>query len=129
MISEAIGERRGNWLDAFKGGNIIWGGGLGAFGHKVLEYSKVVIADGNYFKMIAEVGIIGTFIFIAIVIRSLIAGFKDFRNKYLEIGIVMGLAIQAIGSNILTYQIIVPIFWYAVGRLANKKSIIANEND
>lgn len=120
MISEAINERSDNWFDAFKHGNLIIGGGLGAFGQKVLGYSKIIIADGNYFKMLAEIGAIGILLFLTIIISSLVKGFKDLRNNYLEIGIVIGISIQAIGSNIFTYQIVIPIFWYAVGRLATK---------
>lgn len=119
MLSEAFNERSTNWVDAFNQGNLLIGGGLGAFGHKVSAYSKIFIADGNYFKMLAEIGIIGTILFITIIISSVFAGFRDFRNKYLEIGIVIGLSLIAIGSNIFEYQIIVPTFWYAIGRLAN----------
>ena len=36
---------------------------------------------------------------------------------------------QAIGSNMFEYQLIMPIFWYAVGHIANyKEKGIENEN-
>lgn len=118
MISEAFNERSGTWSYAFSYGNLVIGDGLGAFGHKVIGYSKVLIADGNYFKMLAEIGIVGTSLFFAILIVSMMLGFKDLRNKYVELSIVLGLALMAIGSNIFTYQTLAPIFWYSIGRLS-----------
>lgn len=117
MLSEAFDERSTNWLDAFKQANFLIGGGLGAFGHKVMPYSKVVIADGNYFKMFAEIGSIGVFMFLSILASSIFKGMQDLRNKYLEMGIVIGLSLMAIGSNIFEYQILAPIFWYSVGKI------------
>lgn len=118
MISEAFNERSGTWSYAFIYGNIVIGDGLGAFGHKVIGYSNILIADGNYFKMLAEIGIVGSFLFFAILITSIILGFMDFRNNYLEVSIVLGLSLMAIGSNIFTYQTLAPIFWYSIGRLS-----------
>jgi hypothetical protein len=118
MISEAFSERSDTWTYAFTFGNLIFGDGLGVYGHKAIGYSTVLISDGNYFKMLAEIGLIGTGLFLMIIICSLTVGFKDFRNKYLEISVVLGTCIMAIGSNIFTYQIIMPIFWYSIGRLS-----------
>lgn len=117
MLSEAFDERKVNNLSAFSQDNLLIGGGLGAYGHKVVPYSKIVIADGNYFKMFAELGIIGTFTFFSILTCSIFKGIQDLRNKYLEMGIVVGLSLMAIGSNIFEYQIIAPIFWYSVGKI------------
>jgi hypothetical protein len=50
--------------------------------------SKILIPDGNYFKMIGEIGILGTFLFFAILISSFWRGFKDLKNKYLDLGII-----------------------------------------
>ena len=122
MISEAFNERSGTWNFAFDYGNLIIGDGLGTFGHKAIGYSKVLIPDGNYFKIFAEIGTIGTFLFFLIIVRSLVLGFKSFRNKYLELGIVFGLSLIAIGSNVFSYQSITPIFWYTIGRLSIKHS-------
>ncbi|TDE51303.1 O-antigen ligase family protein [Flavobacterium sp. GT3P67] len=118
MLSEAFDERKANNLSAFSHDNFLIGGGLGAYGHKVVPYSKVVIADGNYFKMFAELGIIGTFIFFSILACSIFKGMQDLRNKYLEMGIVIGLSLMAVGSNIFEYQIIAPVFWYSVGKIS-----------
>jgi len=133
MISEAFNERSGTWSYAFNYGNLVIGDGLGSFGHKVIGYSKILITDGNYFKMLAEIGIVGSFLFFAILIASIILGFMDFRNKYLEVSIVLGLSLMAIGSNIFTYQTLAPIFWYSIGRLSinyrQKENMTMGDND
>ncbi|MFV8352511.1 hypothetical protein [Flavobacterium sp. XS2P14] len=122
MLSEAFDERKGNNSVAFGQDNFLIGGGLGAFGHKAVPYSKVIIADGNYFKMYAELGSIGVFVFLSIVVSSIFKGLQDLKNKYLELGIVIGLSLMAIGSNIFEYQIIAPVFWYSVGKIFAKNN-------
>jgi len=125
-ISQAVGERSFTWTHAFQDFSFIFGKGLGSVGHKAIGFSKVLIADGNYFKMIGEIGIFGTFLFFVILISSFWSGLKNFKNKYLDIGIVFCLCLIAIGSNIFTFQSIAPIFWYAIGRITftNKKQIL-----
>lgn len=123
-VSQAVGERSFTWTYAFQDLNFIFGKGLGSVGHKSIGFSKVLIADGNYFKMIAEIGVFGVLIFFSILISSFWNGFKDLRNKYLDLGIIFCICLIAIGSNIFTFQSIAPIFWYAIGRA----SIPTNKN-
>jgi hypothetical protein len=118
MISEAFSERSGTWNYAFQDLTFIFGKGLGSTGHKAIGYTKTLIADGNYFKMIAEIGIFGVLVFFAIIITTLTNGLKDLKSKYLELGIVLSMCLIGIGSNIFVYQSIVPIFWYSVGRIS-----------
>jgi hypothetical protein len=117
-ISQAVGERSFTWIYVFQDLTFIFGKGLGSVGHKSIGFSKLLIADGNYFKMIGEIGIFGTFIFFAILISSFWNGFKDFKNKYLDLGIIFCICLIAIGSNIFTFQSIAPIFWFAIGRIS-----------
>lgn len=116
MLSDAVGERSGNWLKGLKYGNLIIGSGLGVFGHKVVQYSNRYIPDGNYIRMLAEIGIIGALIFISIVVGSILKGLKNLKENYLEIGIIIILSLQAIGSDIFSFQLIAPIFWFSIGR-------------
>lgn len=117
MLSNAFDQRTGNWLEGLKYGNIIIGSGLGRFSHKALPYTNEIIADGNYIRMIAEIGIVGTSMFVVIIFGSLVKGLKNLHTNYLEIGIVFALCLQAIGSNIFSFQELAPIFWYSLGRL------------
>jgi hypothetical protein len=125
MISEAVGERSFTWSVAFQDWGFIFGRGLGTLGHKAIGFSKVLIADGNYFKMIGEIGIIGSFIFLMILIFSFSRGILYFKNTFLDLGIVFCICLIAVGSNIFTYQSIAPIFWFSIGRLANFKNSLS----
>lgn len=122
MISEAFDERSDTWNYAFEDWTFILGKGLGSTGHKALGFTANLIPDGNYFKIIAEIGIFGIFIFFAILITTFINGYKNFKNKYLEVGILASICLIGIGSNIFTYQSIAPIFWYSIGRISNEES-------
>ena len=128
MISEAVGERSFTWNVAFQDWSFIFGKGLGSIGHKAIGFSKVLIADGNYFKMIGEIGIIGFSIFLLILLISFWKGIIDFKNRFLELGIVFCICLIGVGSNIFTFQSIAPIFWFAIGRLASSNSMKNNFN-
>lgn len=123
MLSESIDERSGSWVEGLMYGNLIIGSGLGVFGHKAVEFSDKYIPDGNYVRMLAELGVIGTSIFFSIIIGTLFKGLKSLRGNILEVGIIVGLCIQAVGSDIFSFQLIVPILWYSVGRVNINKQI------
>ncbi|HOO27001.1 MAG TPA: hypothetical protein PLU43_00940, partial [Lachnospiraceae bacterium] len=40
------------------------------------------------------------------------------KDCYVELGIISVALLQSIGSNILSFQLAAPIFWFAVGRCA-----------
>jgi uncharacterized protein with PQ loop repeat len=117
MLSDAVGERSGSWIDGLQYGNLVIGSGLGVFGHKAVEFSDKYIPDGNYVRMLAELGFVGIIVFISIIIGTLFKGFKKLRLHLTEMGIILGLCLQAIGSDIFSFQLIVPILWYSVGRI------------
>ena len=96
--------------------NLLTGDGLGRYSHKAVEYSDKFISDGNYFRMIAEIGILGFLIFTLIIITSLFKGYRNFKEKYIELGIIVIICMQAVGSNVFAFQLIAPIFWYSIGR-------------
>jgi hypothetical protein len=123
MLSESIDERSGSWVEGLMYGNLIIGSGLGVFGHKAVEFSDKYIPDGNYVRMLAELGVIGTSIFFSIIIGTLFKGLKSLRGNILEVGIIVGLCIQAVGSDIFSFQLIVPILWYSVGRVNINRQI------
>lgn len=120
-ISDAFDSRSMTWNSAFETENILIGKGLGAFGHKISEFSSVLITDGNYFKILAESGFFGFFLFISIIIISLIKGAKNLKENYLDLGIVFSFCLIAIGSNIFTFPSVAPIFWYSIGRISRYK--------
>lgn len=114
-VSEAINSRSDTWEYAYNLNGMTVGAGLGAFGHKALGYSSTLITDGNYHKLMAEIGLIGFAIFMLIIISTLLRCLLNLRHRYLEFGIVSAFSIIAIGSNVLTFQALAPLFWYAIG--------------
>lgn len=121
MIFEAFRERSDSWREGLKDANLIIGSGLGVYSHKAIPFNEIYVPDGNYARMIAEIGIIGTTIFLSIILLSLIEGFKNLRKKYLETGIIIAICLIALGSNIFSFQLIVPVFWYAIGQIHQQK--------
>ncbi len=115
MLSEGIDERKDSWYSSFKVANWILGDGLGVYGHKAVEFSDIYIPDGYYFRLIAELGIPGFLAFLAIIICSLIKSFSKLRVYFYEFSIIFGLSIQAIGSDIFSFQLVAPLFWYCTG--------------
>ena len=95
------------------------GNGLGANGHKALEYEGAhVIADGGLVKLFCEEGVIGFSIFLFILFLVCRAACKNLEDYYIEIGIIAITLLSSIGSNIIAFQLTTPIFWFAVGRCA-----------
>ena len=116
-LSEAIDERNGNWFEGLSHAkNIFMGDGLGRFGHKAALFTDDVIPDGNYFRIIAELGIFGIIIFGSLIMVAFKRGFSSLKSNYLEIGIIIMVCLQAVGSDIFSFQLVAPIFWFAIGR-------------
>lgn len=129
----AIGQRSEQWVVAMDTLYNIWlGNGLGANGHKALEYEGAhVIADGGLVKLFCEEGVIGFSIFLFILFLVCRAAAKNLREYYVEIGIIAITLLSSVGSNIIAFQLTAPIFWFAVGRCASaivKKEDLIQEN-
>ena len=116
-VSEAFDSRSSSWFEGIEAvSNIIAGDGLGTYGHKAFLYSNNTITDGNYFKIAAELGILGASLFISIIIVSILKASRNLKILLIEVGIVIALSLQAIGSNIFSFQQLMPLFWFSIGR-------------
>ncbi|MCR5106634.1 MAG: hypothetical protein K6B28_00570 [Lachnospiraceae bacterium] len=113
----AVSERSEQWIAAINNMYSTWfGNGLGANGHKALGLEDThVIADGGLIKLYCEEGIIGLSLYIYILIISLKKGIGAIKRYYVEVGIIVIALLQSIGSNILAFQPVAPIFWFALG--------------
>ena len=118
----AISQRSEQWVAAVNNMYSSWfGNGLGANGHKALGIEGAhVIADGGLVKMYCEEGVIGFSLFVYIMYLTFSSGVKAIKKTYAEIAIVAVSILLSIGSNILAFQLATPIFWFAVGRIADK---------
>lgn len=114
-------SRTGQWISVIKQSDLLFGQGLGTVGHKALDFEEFIIADGGLIKLFCESGVIGTFIFISIMLLAIRNGFCFLRNYYMELGIILVMLLQSIGSNIIAFQILTPVFWLSIGVLGNGK--------
>ena len=126
MISDAFSSRSSTWKYNPEYSEIFVGKGLGAVGHKAIGYSSSIISDGNYFKLLAENGILGTVIFVLIILSTFQKGIKNLKEHYLELCIMLSMSLIAIGSNIFTYQSVAPLFWYSIGRISRNNYDMLN---
>lgn len=113
----AFGQRSEQWISAINNMFGQWfGNGLGANGHKALgiEGAKVV-ADGGLVKLYCEEGALGFSIFVYILVRLFISGIKNLKEYFAELLIIAMALLMSIGSNIIAFQLCMPIFWYAAG--------------
>lgn len=95
-----------------------FGIGIGRAGHKAIQFGFRGIPDGNYFRIISELGILGILTFLLLSMESLINSFK--YNPYLFVAICIYL-IQAVASNIIDFAYTGSIFWFIIGYSNNLK--------
>ena len=115
----AVSERSEQWIAAVNNMYSTWlGNGLGCNGHRALGIENAhVIADGSLVKLYCEDGVIGFSIFVYLLILIIKKGIANIDKYYVEVGIIIALLLQSIGSNMLAFQLCTPIFWYAIGRI------------
>lgn len=106
------------WRPGLENTNLLIGTGYGSKGHKALAYGIAgAIGDGSWINLVCEIGLLGVGIFLIIIVFSLIKGKKNLRRLYMPAGIIIVVCLQSIGSNMFESQIIMPLFWYAVGMI------------
>ena len=115
----AVGERSEQWIAAVNNMYSTWfGNGLGANGHMAIGLEDAhVVADGGLIKSYCEQGIFGFSMFLYILILSFKKGLGNIKEYCAEVGIIAAALLQSIGSNILSFQLAAPIFWFAIGRI------------
>ena len=123
-----ISERSSSWAEVFKQDplSLLFGNGVGISGHRTVGLTVLGIHDGSYFKVLYEVGIIGLVPLIAIIFASFYRGFALFvlrkQTRCLKyVAVISIVCIHAIGSNVFTFQLIMPVFWYCLGACLNTK--------
>lgn len=118
----AVSQRSEQWVAAVNNMYSSWfGNGIGLNGHKAIGIEGAhVIADGGIFKIYCEEGVLGFSLFVYIVFLVLRKGVAKINEYYAEIALISMLILQSIGSNILSFQLITPLFWFAVGRIGKE---------
>lgn len=124
----AIGQRSEQWVAAINNMPGQWygqwfGNGLGANGHKAIHVEGAFpVPDGGLVKLYCEEGAIGFALFVYIMIVLFRNGIKNLKNCFCELGIIGTALLMSIGSNIIAFQLCMPIFWLAGGVLASEAS-------
>lgn len=120
-LADMFSVREFTWLPAIRNvNNLLIGSGLGTVGHRALGINQYYVTDGYFIKLLCEVGIIGITLFVIICISSIYTGFKNWKKNDISILMIIFILLQCIGSNILSTQIIAPIFWICIGICNNK---------
>lgn len=118
--SGMFSSRTGQWISVIKTSDLLFGQGLGTVGHKTLGYGNPVVADGGLVKLLCENGVAGTALFVVIMLLAISNGLRFLRHYYMEMGIVLAMLLQSIGSNIIAFQVLTPVFWLSIGVLGNR---------
>ena len=115
-FTDAIDERIDSWISGLNNTySLLTGDGLGIYGHKVIEFSDLYIPDGNYFRMLGELGILGFLLFLSIIFTAIYYGVLKISTQYIQVIIVIIVCLQSVGSDMFSFQLIAPIFWYSIG--------------
>lgn len=118
-IPNAVAERSYQWKAAFHSMNsYLWGNGIGVNGHKAMELAReTMVADGGLVKIFCEEGVLGSLLFLSILVIAFYKGSRHINKCYTELGIIAVLLFGSLGSNLLAFQLCTPVFWYAVGKI------------
>lgn len=124
----AVGQRSEQWVSAINNMPAQWwgqwfGNGLGANGHKAIGIEGAhVVPDGGLVKLYCEEGAIGFSLLVFILLKTFKKGIKELKNYFAELGIVAAVLLMSIGSNIIAFQLCVPIFYFAIGVVLAEKN-------
>ena len=122
-VDGAASERVGQWINGltvFK--ENFMGVGIGQVGHIAAMHtnstSYLICADGDYFRIMAEYGLLGCFILLMIFSQVVVSFFYCLKkNKYmqLQLALVIAILIQMLGSNITEFFFNNFIVWCILG--------------
>ena len=117
----SIAQRSDQWVGAANNMKSIWlGNGLGANGHRAIGYTEHLIADGGIAKLYVESGIIGTSLFVFLMLLILSKSAKNLKETAPEAGIVMITLLMSVGSNMMSFALSVPVFYYYAGSCVSR---------
>jgi hypothetical protein len=114
-ISTASEERKYQWI---KGINVFssypWGVGYGLLTHKGIQSNfGIRVPDGNYFRILGELGVIGFTLFVSILTYAIYISHK--RRYYIVTALLIIYCIQAIGTNVIDLMYTSYLFWLLIG--------------
>jgi len=130
-----VSERSFMWLGGVENFLQVPSGlGLGTTGQAArvgnFTSSYHVVTDGDYFRILSELGI-GALFFYLYLFTFIFIGFFNLRNMSIErfaaYLVVIGLSINMIGSNTTEFHFVNFLYWMSLGYLFNK-ILLGNNN-
>lgn len=92
------------------------GYGLGAAGNKAaLNGGSRIVPDGNYFRILVEIGVVGFGTFIMLLARGIWRGVKGSMPVKILSAAVIACSAHASGSNVFDFFYSSYIFWFLLG--------------
>lgn len=121
-MGSAVNSRDNQWYNVLDSVLLYpFGFGLGALSHKGVNIGfPLTCPDGNYFRILGDVGIFGFFAFIALNISTLKYAFR--HKRFGLLCALLAFLTQAIGTNVFDLYYASFIYWFLMG-LSSKKAI------
>lgn len=124
-------DRNEQWISAFKNyQNLILGEGFNIAGHAAIKHGMPSIADGEFFKIIYELGILGAGLFYGFAMATILRGLKNIEKYAVETPVAIGFIVCQYGANTFEMTNIIILFWFSAGviwRRNNDKQLIMLE--
>ena len=115
-----IAKRFGLFSDFLKNISLL-GEGLGKYGHSAILFNMPSIADCEYIRLPVELGIMGFFNFMFIILFALFRGFNNIKKYSVETFVVSFYLLAMIGATPLEMTVQQPfMFWFCIGHLMNR---------
>lgn len=130
-VSDAMSERTGQYtgFDRATWWSYIIGLGLGSCGHLALPYNLHTISDGEFVKTFFEFGLLGTVLFVFLIVKTLLRGVRLFKYLHAEVLIVFFFLGACIGASALTFFVYNSMFWFSMGRIWNNDYIALRKQE
>ena len=121
-FSKAMGERNYQMdLLKYHWDSPILGMGAGSGESIARSLGFPGVSDCSYIALLYDTGIVGGFLFLAIMLKSILRGLHFLKYYLVELGIMFFVLVAMIGSNTIHMGLMCTLpFWYAVGRIWNK---------
>lgn len=103
--------------------NELWGNGFGRYDYEARQQGKFAIVDNEYQNHYAELGYIGLFFLISILLLSIVRFFWS-PSLHIEFLLLVFSIIACIGASVFSnHHQYAYFFWFCIGRLWNSKYI------
>ncbi|WP_300705004.1 O-antigen ligase family protein [Bacteroides sp.] len=114
-IGGAASERTNQWISIIDAAMHNWGGlGIGTMSHKGVNFGfPITCPDGNYFRILGDIGFIGLLCFLFLNFLALLHLYK--LRQWSVLCVIIIYLMQAIGTNVFDLFYSSFIYWFFIG--------------